>query len=106
MRKAYDPGPYELITDVNQHDLIVSPDSDIVICRVYKRDTLEKQMANAALLMAAPDLAEALQALLHNFKHHWNGGNLLEFEEKPEVINALAALELAGTLLSEPTIQD
>jgi len=56
--------------------------------------------------MAAPDLAEALQVLLRDYKAAYTDRFIIEFEEKSEVINARAALKLAGILLPEPTIQD
>ena len=63
MKSKHTPGPWELMEDRIPGSLELGANGR-AICEIWRRNDPETENANASLITAAPDLLEALEAVM------------------------------------------
>ena len=89
------PGPWSIFTDEkHKHNAGIEADGFSIICIGYPDETLamdvsgvhgrteEETQANARLIAAAPDLLEALEAIMGSDVFEWNGSAAFWLQDK------------------------
>jgi hypothetical protein len=87
MSTQHTPGPWSVVEDRVPSSLEIFADKS-AICECWRRADVATEMANARLIAAAPELLDALNAMIDEFEGCYADAD-------PTLINAKAAIAKA-----------